>query len=81
MPLSVLSALARLDVDPWQEAAKLARLLEETATQVQDSKRSTAGAASQPSWRRRPARLPTDATAQLWPVTINWGCGNGRYHD
>jgi len=26
MPLSVLSALARLDVDPWQEAAKLARL-------------------------------------------------------
>jgi hypothetical protein len=26
MPLSVLSALARLDVDPWQEAAKLAKL-------------------------------------------------------
>jgi hypothetical protein len=26
MLLSVLSALARLDVDPWQEAAKLARL-------------------------------------------------------
>ncbi len=26
MPLSVLSALARLDVDPWQEAAALAKL-------------------------------------------------------
>jgi len=33
MLLSVLSALARLDVDPWQEAAKLARLPGETATQ------------------------------------------------
>lgn len=26
MPLSVVSALARLGVDPWQEAARLARL-------------------------------------------------------
>ena len=33
MPLSVLSALARLDLDPWQEAAELARLPRETATQ------------------------------------------------
>ena len=33
MPLSVLSALARLDIDPWQEAAELARLPRETATQ------------------------------------------------
>src|SRR6185437_4795881 len=33
MPLSVLSALVRLDVDPWQEAAKLARLPGEAATQ------------------------------------------------
>jgi len=32
MPLSVVSALARLDVDPWQEAASLARLPETTAT-------------------------------------------------
>jgi hypothetical protein len=31
MPLSVLSALARLDVDPWEEAAQLAQLPEETA--------------------------------------------------
>jgi hypothetical protein len=33
MLLTVLSALARLDVDPWQEAAELARLPGETATQ------------------------------------------------
>jgi hypothetical protein len=31
MPLSVLSVLARLDVDPWQEAADLARLPGRTA--------------------------------------------------
>ncbi len=31
--LSVLSALARLDLDPWQEAAGLARLSGEAATQ------------------------------------------------
>jgi heme oxygenase len=33
MIVSVLSALARLDVDPWLEAAKLAQLPGETATQ------------------------------------------------
>jgi hypothetical protein len=33
MPLSVLSALARLDIDPWQEAGRLAQLPGETATQ------------------------------------------------
>jgi hypothetical protein len=33
MRLSVLSALARLDVDPWQEAATLARLPVATATE------------------------------------------------
>jgi hypothetical protein len=32
-PLSVLSTLARLDIDPWQEAAELARLPREAATQ------------------------------------------------
>jgi hypothetical protein len=31
-PLSVLSALARLDLDPWQEAAELAQLPRESAT-------------------------------------------------
>ena len=33
MLLSVLSALARLDIDPWQEAADLARLPRDSATQ------------------------------------------------
>jgi hypothetical protein len=33
MLLSVISALARLDLDPWQEAIKLAGLPEEAATQ------------------------------------------------
>lgn len=31
MPLSVLSALARLEVDPWEEAARLTRLPKEAA--------------------------------------------------
>lgn len=33
MPVSVLSGLARSNLDPWQEAAKLAQLPGETATQ------------------------------------------------
>ena len=33
MLLSVLSALARLNVDPWEEAAELAELPKDTATQ------------------------------------------------
>jgi hypothetical protein len=32
IPLSVLSALARLGLDPWDEAARLARLTKEAAT-------------------------------------------------
>jgi hypothetical protein len=32
MPLSVLSALSRLDVDPWEEAAELADLPDDAAT-------------------------------------------------
>jgi hypothetical protein len=32
MPVTLLSALARLDVDPWEEAAKLARLSLESAS-------------------------------------------------
>lgn len=33
MPLSVVSALARLDLDPWQEAAELSQLPRESAVQ------------------------------------------------
>jgi len=32
VPLSVLSALARLDIDPWQEAGRLAQLPGDAAT-------------------------------------------------
>jgi hypothetical protein len=31
MPLTVLSALARVDVDPWEEASKLTQLPQESA--------------------------------------------------
>ena len=34
MPLSVLSALSRLDIDPWEKAAELAELPTEAATQT-----------------------------------------------
>src|SRR4026209_1617645 len=33
MPLTVLSALSRLDLDPWEEAAELSELPKDTATQ------------------------------------------------
>lgn len=33
MPLTVLSALSRLDLDPWKEAAELSELPKDTATQ------------------------------------------------
>jgi hypothetical protein len=36
-PLSVVSALARLDIDPWQEAADLNRLPRETAARRLDA--------------------------------------------
>lgn len=36
-PLTVLSALARLNMDPWDEAARLAQLPRETATQILDA--------------------------------------------
>ena len=55
MPLSVLSALVRLNVDPWQEAAKLARLPGKTATQRLAS---------------LIAPLPDGPSAQLDPGTI-----------
>lgn len=32
LPLTVLSALARLGLDPWEEAARLSEMPEETAT-------------------------------------------------
>jgi hypothetical protein len=54
--VSVLSALARLDVDPWQEAAALARMPREAAT-----KRLTALIAALP--RESSAELPSQTIA------------------
>jgi hypothetical protein len=45
MPVSVLSALARLGFDPWQEAAELAQLPRETAT-----RRLASSIAALPDW-------------------------------
>ena len=51
-PLSVVSALARLDVDPWQEAAELARMPREAANQ-----RLTSLIAALPEARLAPAAI------------------------
>jgi hypothetical protein len=50
MLLSVVSALARLDVDPWREAGKLARLPVEAATQRLASLIAALPEASGPRW-------------------------------
>ena len=59
MLLSVLSALARLNVDPWQEAAKLAGLPAETAIQRLGSLIAAlpGGPSTQPDARAIAARL------------------------
>jgi hypothetical protein len=61
--LSVVSALARLDLDPWTEAAKLAKLPAEVATQ----KLSSLIAALQeiPSDRREPCKIAARLVALL----------------
>jgi hypothetical protein len=61
MPLSVASALARLDVDPWQEAAELAGLPGGTATQRFASMISTLpdGSSTYPDSAMIAARLIT----------------------
>jgi hypothetical protein len=56
-PLTVLSVLARLDVDPWVEAANLARLPVESATQ-----RLASILTATPSWRVPPQDTSTIAT-------------------
>jgi hypothetical protein len=56
MLLSVVSALARADVDPWQEAAKLARLPVEAATQ-----RLASLIEALPDWSFAPADIATIA--------------------
>jgi hypothetical protein len=64
MPLSVLSALARLDVDPWEEAAELSALPKDTAVQ-----RLAASIARLPGgrWTRADAKPIADRLIELLP--------------
>lgn len=83
MPLTVLSALARMDVDPWEEAAKLTQLPQERAvTQLAgllDSLRNTRPLSVDPARiaasliallprPRDPAPLTLKALAQAAPT-------------
>jgi hypothetical protein len=64
MPLTVLSALTRLDVDPWKEAAELSELPRDTATQ-----RLAALIARLPGgrWAQADARAIADGLIELLP--------------
>ena len=80
MLLSVLSALARLDIEPWQEAAKLARLPRATATERLAS--LIAALPDEPSRHRAPsiaacliALLPSGASANTASRKILPGAG------
>jgi hypothetical protein len=63
MPLSVLSALSRLDIDPWEEAAELAELPTETATQRLAS--LIARLQRSRLWQHRPFRSPASLADRL----------------
>ena len=69
MLLSVVSALARLDVDPWQEAARLARLPVEAATQRLASLIAALPEASGPRWD--PATIATRLIGLLPSMTAS----------
>jgi hypothetical protein len=62
MPLSVLSALARLDVDPWHEAAKLSLLPRACAIQ----KLATLIALPETDCARLVALLPCPPRSNAW---------------
>jgi hypothetical protein len=63
MLLSVLSALARLDIDPWQEAAELARLPTETA--IRKLAALIAGSTESPSIHLDPSPIAARLIALL----------------
>ena len=81
MLLSALSALARLDLDPWQEAAKLAGWPRETAIQRLAS--LIAGLPDRPSIHQDPgtiaarliALLPRPASSNIPPHKALLGAG------
>jgi len=68
-PLSILSALARLDLDPWEEAARLALLPRETASERLSSlllqlPGAPAGAdGCDPPWAQALGLLPNSSVA------------------
>lgn len=66
MLLSVLSALARLDLDPWREAAELARMPQQTARQRLTS--LIEALPNQPPTRRDPEVVSTRLIALLPPA-------------
>ena len=64
MPLSVLSALARLDIDPWEEAAELAELPKDTATQ---RLAALIARLPDPRWVQADSRAIADRLIELLP--------------
>jgi hypothetical protein len=66
MLLSVLSALARLDLDPWREAAELARMPQQTARQRLTS--LIEALPNQPPTRPEPETVSTRLIALLPPA-------------
>jgi hypothetical protein len=75
MLVSVLSALARLDVDPWLEAAKLAQLPGETATQ------RLASLIDSLNDRDTSSLDPTKIAARLIALLPRQAGSNNRSHD
>jgi hypothetical protein len=64
MPLTVVSALARLDLDPWTEAAELARMpADGAARRLRSLLAGVAGAPPLTTAARLVALLPTQAKA------------------
>jgi hypothetical protein len=72
MSVTVLSAMARSDLDPWQEAARLAELPGATAV---ESLTSSLGASPDWAWAHPEARAVATRLIALLPrrVTINVG--------
>jgi hypothetical protein len=65
MPVSVLSALARLDLDPWQEAARLASLAKDHAV---NSLAATIWKGNSDRWSAMEASLQAMRLVELLPA-------------
>ena len=82
MQLSLLSAMARLDVDPWQEAAELAQLPGDTAAQRLAS--LIAALPNGPSPHQEPGAiaarlltlLPRVGSSRVSPRALQYGAGD-----